>query len=149
MGVPIRLVAAVSNNDIIHRTLKDGDLSLDDEVHVTWASAIDIQVPYNIERILLLASDYNLELVKELMIEFETKKKVTLPDSLVMAIRQVITGMRSKELQVYLLKCHLHYQTVSRWTMMRFSRLSKSSLTSLVTLCVRTLPWRLLTMVRP
>uniref|UniRef100_A0A8V0YNB1 Threonine synthase like 2 n=1 Tax=Gallus gallus TaxID=9031 RepID=A0A8V0YNB1_CHICK len=44
MGLPIQLVAAVNSNDIIHRTVKDGDFSLSGCVKATLASAMDIQV---------------------------------------------------------------------------------------------------------
>lgn len=44
MGLPIRLVAAVNCNDIIHRTVQRGDFSLSETVKPTLASAMDIQV---------------------------------------------------------------------------------------------------------
>ena len=44
MGLPIRMVAAVTPNDIVHRTLQSGDFSLSEVVLQTWATAMDIQV---------------------------------------------------------------------------------------------------------
>lgn len=44
MGLPIRLVVAVNRNDIIHRTVQQGDFSLSEAVEQTLASAMDIQV---------------------------------------------------------------------------------------------------------
>lgn len=44
MGLPIRLVVAVNRNDIIHRTVQQGDFSLSETVEQTLASAMDIQV---------------------------------------------------------------------------------------------------------
>ena len=44
MGLPIRLVVAVNCNDIIHRTVQQGDFSLSETVKATLASAMDIQV---------------------------------------------------------------------------------------------------------
>ena len=44
MGIPIHLSAVVNPNDIVHRTLKSGGLSLAKDVKTTWASAMDIQV---------------------------------------------------------------------------------------------------------
>ncbi|XP_072623217.1 threonine synthase-like 2 isoform X3 [Vulpes vulpes] len=44
MGLPIRLVAAVNHNDIIHRTVQQGDFSLSASVELTLASAMDIQL---------------------------------------------------------------------------------------------------------
>ena len=44
MGLPVRLVVAVNRNDIIHRTVQQGDFSLSEAVEQTLASAMDIQV---------------------------------------------------------------------------------------------------------
>ena len=44
MGLPLRLVAAVNTNDIVFRTLSSGDFSKSDEVVVSLAPAMDIQV---------------------------------------------------------------------------------------------------------
>jgi len=44
MGLPVRMVAAVTPNDIVHRTLQSGDFSLSEVVLQTWATAMDIQV---------------------------------------------------------------------------------------------------------
>lgn len=44
MGLPIRLVAVVNSNDIIHRIVQHGDLSVSESVKATLASAMDIQV---------------------------------------------------------------------------------------------------------
>uniref|UniRef100_A0A673KLW6 Threonine synthase-like 2 n=1 Tax=Sinocyclocheilus rhinocerous TaxID=307959 RepID=A0A673KLW6_9TELE len=45
MGIPLRLVAMVNSNDIVHRALQSGDFSMSDSVKQTLAPAIDIQVP--------------------------------------------------------------------------------------------------------
>lgn len=45
MGIPLRLVAVVNSNDIVHRALQSGDFSMSDSVKQTLAPAIDIQVP--------------------------------------------------------------------------------------------------------
>lgn len=44
MGLPLKLVAMVSSNDIVHRTVTTGDFSMATNVTQTLASAIDIQV---------------------------------------------------------------------------------------------------------
>ena len=49
MGFPIRLIAVVNPNDIVHRAFNSGDLSIAKEVKATWASAMDIQVRMIIE----------------------------------------------------------------------------------------------------
>ncbi|XP_042727559.1 threonine synthase-like 2 isoform X3 [Lagopus leucura] len=82
MGLPIQLVAAVNSNDIIHRTVKDGDFSLSGRVKATLASAMDIQEPYNVERILWLLSGSDSHLTKTLMEQFTVSKSLKLPESL-------------------------------------------------------------------
>ncbi|NXJ89385.1 THNS2 protein, partial [Corythaixoides concolor] len=82
MGLPIRLVAVVNSNDIIHRTIQHGDFSLSESVKATLASAMDIQEPYNVERILWLFSDSNSHLIKTLMEQFSVSKSLKLPEDL-------------------------------------------------------------------
>ncbi|XP_063156455.1 threonine synthase-like 2 isoform X4 [Candoia aspera] len=82
MGLPIELVAVVNENDIVHKTIQQGDFSVSRNVKKTLASAMDIQVPYNMERIFWLFSGSDSNLVKSLMEEFYTTKKVKLPSEL-------------------------------------------------------------------
>lgn len=44
MGLPLKLVAMVNSNDIVHRTVTTGDFSMAANVTQTLAPAIDIQV---------------------------------------------------------------------------------------------------------
>lgn len=44
MGLPIKLAAVTTVNDIVCRTLKSGDLSVSDKVIKTLSPAMDIQV---------------------------------------------------------------------------------------------------------
>ncbi|XP_053315355.1 threonine synthase-like 2 [Spea bombifrons] len=81
MGLPIRLVAAVNDNDIIHRTIQRGDFSLGDTA-TTLASAMDIQEPYNMERIFWLLAESERAEIKKMMEEFSVKKRMKLPGQL-------------------------------------------------------------------
>ncbi|XP_073505253.1 threonine synthase-like 2 isoform X3 [Phyllobates terribilis] len=81
MGLPIQLVAVVNSNDIIHRAVQHGDFSLGNTA-MTLASAMDIQEPYNMERILWLAADSDSAKIKELMAEFNGRKRLKLPEEL-------------------------------------------------------------------
>ncbi|PIO12523.1 hypothetical protein AB205_0015910 [Aquarana catesbeiana] len=81
MGLPIQLVAAVNKNDIIHRAIQHGDFSLGD-TEKTLASAMDIQEPYNMERILWLIADGDSGKIKAMMEEFNAKKELRLPTEL-------------------------------------------------------------------
>uniref|UniRef100_A0A8B9FIH8 Threonine synthase-like 2 n=1 Tax=Amazona collaria TaxID=241587 RepID=A0A8B9FIH8_9PSIT len=82
MGLPIRLVAVVNSNDIIHRTVQHGDFSLSESVKPTVASAMDIQEPYNVERVLWLLSGSDSRLIKTLMEQFSASKSLKLPEDL-------------------------------------------------------------------
>jgi len=90
MGVPLQLVAAVTPNDIVHRTLQTGDFSLSEEVLRTWATAMDIQVPYNVERIVLMACQLNTDRVRDLMKLFESNKQAKIDVNILEQIRRVV-----------------------------------------------------------
>ncbi|KAM3940412.1 threonine synthase-like 2 isoform 2-T3 [Leptodactylus fuscus] len=91
MGLPIQLVAVVNSNDIIHRTIEHGDFSLGN-TEMTLASAMDIQEPYNMERILWLASNSDSAKIKEFMDEFNERKRFKLPEEL---HKQLLAMMKS------------------------------------------------------
>uniref|UniRef100_A0A8D0GL75 Uncharacterized protein n=1 Tax=Sphenodon punctatus TaxID=8508 RepID=A0A8D0GL75_SPHPU len=82
MGLPVRLVTVVNDNDIIHRAIQHGDFSLSGGTKTTLASAMDIQEPYNMERIFWLLSGLDSVLVKTLMETFYTSKQLKLPEEL-------------------------------------------------------------------
>ncbi|XP_053832187.1 threonine synthase-like 2 isoform X4 [Vidua macroura] len=82
MGLPIRLITVVNSNDIVHRTVQHGDFSLAESVKATLASAMDIQEPYNMERILWLLSGSDSCLIKTLMEQFNISKRLKLPEDL-------------------------------------------------------------------
>ncbi|KAM9793630.1 LOW QUALITY PROTEIN: threonine synthase-like 2 [Syngnathus typhle] len=77
MGLPLKLVAMVNANDIVHRTVTSGDFTMATNVTQTLAPAIDIQDPYNMERVFwrLLKE---CALVKKIMNEFRHLHKYTL-----------------------------------------------------------------------
>ncbi|XP_076423020.1 threonine synthase-like 2 isoform X4 [Peromyscus maniculatus bairdii] len=92
MGLPIRLVVAVNRNDIIHRTVQKGDFSLCEVVKPTLASAMDIQVPYNMERIFWLLSDSDSQATRALMEQFERTQSVRLPEDLHRKLSEAVTS---------------------------------------------------------
>ncbi|VDI00928.1 Hypothetical predicted protein, partial [Mytilus galloprovincialis] len=71
MGVPIKFVCAVTQNDIVARAITKGDYSMSDSVIPTLAPAMDIQIPYNMERLWYLITQ-DSELICKLMTEFES-----------------------------------------------------------------------------
>lgn len=57
MGLPVRLVAAANSNDALHRLLSTGCLRpADAATRATVSPSMDIQVPYNVWRMLYAAS---------------------------------------------------------------------------------------------
>lgn len=92
MGLPIRLVVAVNRNDVIHRTVQRGDFSLSKAVKPTLASAMDIQVPYNMERIFWLLSGSDSQVTRALMEQFERTQSVSLPKDLHSKLSEVVTS---------------------------------------------------------
>ncbi|XP_073467093.1 threonine synthase-like 2 [Aquarana catesbeiana] len=96
MGLPIQLVAAVNKNDIIHRAIQHGDFSLGD-TEKTLASAMDIQEPYNMERILWLIADGDSGKIKAMMEEFNAKKELRLPTELHKKLQGMMTSCSVKD----------------------------------------------------
>lgn len=92
MGLPILLTVAVNLNDIIHRTVQRGDFSLSETVKPTLASAMDIQVPYNMERIFWLLSDSDSQVTRALMEQFERTQNLHLPKELHSKLVEAMTS---------------------------------------------------------
>ena len=115
MGLPVRLVAAVTANDIVHRTLSQGDFSLSAAVTQTWATAMDIQVPYNVERLLLVAAGLDTARVAAVMQQFE-QGGATVPADLLAAVRAVVVDsvrVGDKEVVESMARCHRENQVPS------------------------------------
>lgn len=79
MGLPLKLVAMVNSNDIVHRTVTTGDFSMAN-VTQTLAPAIDIQDPYNLERVFWLMLGRDGAAVKSMMENFQHLHKHPLPE---------------------------------------------------------------------
>ncbi|KAM9841056.1 threonine synthase-like 2 [Aulostomus maculatus] len=81
MGLPLKLVAMVNANDIVHRTVTNGDFSMAASVTQTLAPAIDIQDPYNMERVFWLLLGRDGVAVKNMMEEFQHSHTHSLPEN--------------------------------------------------------------------
>ncbi|XP_034153038.1 threonine synthase-like 2 isoform X1 [Esox lucius] len=92
MGIPLCLVAMTNANDIVPRTVKSGDFSMATNVTQTLAPAIDIQDPYNMERVFWLLSGRDGGLVKRMMEEFQNLHRHTLPKALHKQLSQALTS---------------------------------------------------------
>ena len=78
MGLPInKLYVATNSNDIMHRTITNGDMSLKD-VKSTISPSMDIQISSNFERQLFESLEYNSLKLSDLMKSFMTNKKYDL-----------------------------------------------------------------------
>ncbi|XP_071321475.1 threonine synthase-like 2 [Trachinotus anak] len=91
MGLPLKLVAMVNSNDIVHRTVTSGDFSMAADVTQTLAPAIDIQDPYNMERVFWLLLDRDGAAVKNMMEEFQHTHRHTLPENHRKLLSQVLS----------------------------------------------------------
>ncbi|XP_068957065.1 threonine synthase-like 2 [Petaurus breviceps papuanus] len=92
MGLPICLATVVNHNDIVHRAVQHGDFSLSGNTSPTLASAMDIQVPYNMERVFWLLSGSDSRLVRALMEQFDSTKKLHVPKELHAKISETISS---------------------------------------------------------
>ncbi len=93
MGVPIKFLAAVNENDTVFQTLETGVFKVPPTVHRTLSCAMDISMPYNLERIFFCLSRGNSNIVKEIMEEFERNRQCTLP-KVVMDANTCISSVR-------------------------------------------------------
>ncbi len=82
MGVPLKFMCAVNENDIIDRAFRLNDFSMADTVLLTPSSAIDIQIPYNIERIFYYLCGQRSEIVADVMKCFERDSRSQLPEAI-------------------------------------------------------------------
>ena len=79
MGLPMaQLCSGVNANDIVHRAFSKGQF-WKESMHRTLSEAINIQVPYNFERLLFFICDFDSGTVAGLMAGLEATGKLTLP----------------------------------------------------------------------
>jgi len=82
MGLPIgKLCAGVNINDISHRVIESGQFYKSDRMEKTLSDAINIQVPYNFERLLYYLTGEDNNLVAQWMSIMEDTTKLDLDDS--------------------------------------------------------------------
>lgn len=76
------------------KSLKLNFFKFSSEVVPTWSPAMDILVPYNVERILTLASNFDFPIVDLIMKQFEVNPKVgtKIPEELLQIVKKTIVG---------------------------------------------------------
>ena len=89
MGLPIKILAAVTENDIAHRALTLGDYSITRPQIPTFAPSLDTNLPHNIERVFYYALDGDTAAVKKTMEDFERKQSAFFPGK---ARQNLLTG---------------------------------------------------------
>lgn len=90
MGLPLRLVAAVTNSTISHAL--DSGVYKAASLYTSHACAMNIQVPYNWERLLYLFSDGDGKMVTEFMRQFERDGSAVVPADVLAQMRLVISS---------------------------------------------------------
>ncbi|XP_022236858.1 threonine synthase-like 2 isoform X2 [Limulus polyphemus] len=95
MGLPIRITATVNTNDFVHQAVTAGNLSIQQTVHKTLASSMDIQVPLNFERILYMVSDGDCSKVKAWMEELGKNLFIQLPKKVTEKLQKVLKSFRA------------------------------------------------------
>lgn len=95
MGLPLRrLVAGTNSNDITHRTFSAGEFHRSEHMEKTLSDAINIQVPYNMERIFYYISGEDSSLVKTWMAQMDQTGRLTLPPQWLSKLKEVFGSCR-------------------------------------------------------
>lgn len=89
MGLPLKLVAMVNSNDIVHRMVTTGDFSMAANVTQTLAPAIDIQV--TVTQPVLITAHIN-ENFRHVSLKITFDKIMYLYPLLSISLYQVTTG---------------------------------------------------------
>jgi len=79
MGLPLgKLCVGTNVNDITHRAIQSGKFHRSDEMKQTLSEAINIQVPYNFERVLYFLTDGDDALIRKWMAEMDATAQLDL-----------------------------------------------------------------------
>jgi len=101
MGVPIGyLCAGVNINDITHRVVQTGKFHRADTMKMTLSEALNIQVPYNFERILYYLTGANDKLVRKWMLVMEAENKLDLDEMWLQKLRAEFRSARITDLEM-------------------------------------------------
>ncbi|XP_013420134.1 threonine synthase-like 2 isoform X2 [Lingula anatina] len=91
MGLPIEITVTVNRNDIMYHICTEGKLKMPSTMTPSLAPAMDIQNPYNMQRILYMLSNSNGKLVKEIMETFEAGREAVIPDDVFKKMKKIVT----------------------------------------------------------
>ena len=95
MGVPITRVCAGTNaNDITHRVISAGEFHRAEAMRKTLSDAINVQVPYNFERVLYYTLGRDPALIKAMMADVDQTGKLTLTPEQLGTLRLLFDSAR-------------------------------------------------------
>jgi threonine synthase len=101
MGIPIRkIIAACNVNDITHQTIQYGTFHRSEHMQRTLSEAINIQVPYNFERMLYYLTNQNDVLVKEYYHQLATTNRMDLSSTVLQQLQTVLDSARVTDEQM-------------------------------------------------
>jgi len=94
-GLPLNMMnAAVNVNDITHRAFQSGEFHRADEMKMTLSDAINIQVPYNFERLLYYLTGERADLMSSWYKVMETTQKMDVPSEWMEKMRAEFNSAR-------------------------------------------------------
>ena len=93
MGLPVKLLAATNANDALHRVLNTGRMESGVKTQQTVSPSMDIQLPYNVWRILYVASGGDGEAVRKLQRALSEQGSLELPAALREAIAKTVRSV--------------------------------------------------------
>jgi len=100
-GLPIeKFIGSVNVNDITHRVFSTGVFAIEPDMIKNLSEAINIQAPYNFERVLYWATDENASMVKELYEQFEASGRMEMPADVHKTLQRLCTTYRVEDDQM-------------------------------------------------
>merc|ERR1711990_687135 len=98
MGLPLgNLCAGVNINDITHRVISRGEFHKAPEMLKCLSEAINIQVPYNFERVIYYLTCGDQQLVKSWMTTMDETSKLTLPAEWLTKLQETFRSARIED----------------------------------------------------
>jgi threonine synthase len=92
MGLPIdRLHIATNQNDILHRIISQGQMTMNKVEH-TFSPSMDIQVSSNFERQLFENFNNDSDSIEDVMREFQNNKSYTLSKSIISVLQEIYSS---------------------------------------------------------
>lgn len=111
MGLPIgRIVCATNANDVVHRAIALGDLSMTPNVP-TVSPAMDIQFAYNLERMLYLVSGGDTQAVARYMSAAQERRPERLPSALLGKVQAIFTSCAVSDQQTCATMADVHRES--------------------------------------